>query len=142
MHPILIYMLGISDQIVRHQVKRQKGERKVKTRYDAVWVTPQELIAEGILVSKKVCICTAVSCSCGGGFLIATCVQMLVDHLIQTTLLSALGYVLRHHPGNPKSEAQKREDKREQQDMKSELNEVVVDQDSGALAQEVDSDSN
>jgi hypothetical protein len=33
--------------------KQGKKERGVKHEWDAVWTTPQELVGEGILVSKK-----------------------------------------------------------------------------------------
>lgn len=32
----------------------EKSEKGIKQRWDCIWVTPQELIQEGILVSKKV----------------------------------------------------------------------------------------
>lgn len=35
-------------------VKKLKGKgRESKVAWDAVWITPQELVAEGILVSRK-----------------------------------------------------------------------------------------
>ena len=32
----------------------EKVEKRLEKSWDAIWVTPQELIAEGILVSKQV----------------------------------------------------------------------------------------
>ena len=34
--------------------QEKKKEQGVKQQWDAIWITPQELIQEGILVSKKV----------------------------------------------------------------------------------------
>lgn len=33
--------------------KRRGPTRKIETRWDAVWVTPEQLMSEGILISKK-----------------------------------------------------------------------------------------
>lgn len=34
--------------------QRGRNERQIKSQWDCIWVTPQELIQEGILISKKV----------------------------------------------------------------------------------------
>lgn len=33
--------------------KRRGPTRKIEKRWDAVWVTPEQLMSEGILISKK-----------------------------------------------------------------------------------------
>lgn len=53
--------------------------------------------------------------------------QMLTHHSITNSILDALGYATRHHPNNPKPEAQKREEKQEEEEMKDELEEVRVE---------------
>ncbi len=35
--------------------RHRAGPRRLEKGWDAVWVTPKELIAEGILISGKVC---------------------------------------------------------------------------------------
>ena len=53
--------------------------------------------------------------------------QMLSHHLIQSTLIDAVGYAIRHHPDNPKPEAEKQMDREEQKSMQSDLQEIRVD---------------
>lgn len=40
--------------------QEKKNEQGVTQQWDAIWITPQELIQEGILVSKKVVLCPAL----------------------------------------------------------------------------------
>ena len=53
--------------------------------------------------------------------IIACVLQMLNHHSITSTMIPAIGYSMRHHPHNPKTESEKRKDKREEEDMKSDL---------------------
>ena len=53
--------------------------------------------------------------------------QMLAHHSITEALVEAIGYASRHHPSNPKPEAEKRQDKKEQDTMADELESIRVD---------------
>lgn len=53
--------------------------------------------------------------------------QMLAHHSITDALMDAIGYSSRHHPDNPKPKEEKKQDKKEQQDLASELESVRVE---------------
>jgi len=52
---------------------------------------------------------------------------MLIHHSITGALTEALGYCSRHHPDNPKSKEERREEKREEADIANELHDIRVD---------------
>ena len=54
-------------------------------------------------------------------------VQMLSHHSITGAITEALGYCSRHHPDNPKSEEEKRQEKQDEQNMADELHDIRVD---------------
>eukprot|EP00884_Botryococcus_braunii_P020127 jgi/Botrbrau1/6799/Bobra.0153s0002.1 len=68
---------------LKHLVKsgegnsRNKSAVRVKRTFDCVWITPQELISEGILVSG----------------------MMMKDHLLESNVIPALRYAADHSPG-------------------------------------------
>ena len=51
--------------------------------------------------------------------------QMLNDHLIQSTVMVALEYAINNHPGNPKSQAEKRQSL-DDAEHRAKLAEVVI----------------
>ncbi|BDA43045.1 probable Sn1-specific diacylglycerol lipase alpha [Coccomyxa sp. Obi] len=59
--------------------RHRAGPKRFQKGWDAVWITPQELIAEGILISGR----------------------MMEHHLLQSTLQGALDHVIEKHPANP-----------------------------------------
>ena len=84
----------------------EKVEKRLEKSWDAIWVTPQELIAEGILVSKQVCLYTHTHPSMFTSHkyvshfevhLHAICVQ-LVTHCLQPVTNK---YVHPHTPTHP-----------------------------------------
>ncbi|KAK9821582.1 hypothetical protein WJX81_008445 [Elliptochloris bilobata] len=75
--------------------KKRGPVRRIEKRWDAVWVTPEQLMAEGILISKK----------------------MLEDHLIQSTVLDAMRDALAAHPERA-PEASAKPGRRERRELK------------------------
>ena len=66
--------------------------------------------------------------------------QMLAHHSITGALVEAIGYASRHHPYNPRSEAEKRQDKKEQESMAGDLESIRVEggEDGGAVENAMD----
>lgn len=61
---------------------------------------------------------------------------MLAHHSITGALVEAIGYASRHHPSNPKSAAEKRQDKQEQESMADDLESIRVEGGEGGGAVE------
>ena len=61
---------------------------------------------------------------------------MLAHHSITGALVEAIGYVSRHHPSNPRTEAEKKQDKKEQESMADDLESIRVEGGEGGGAVE------
>jgi len=72
----LLFLRPLKSRGVR---RKASGKRVSLKSWDAVWITAQELIGEGILVSKA----------------------MLEDHLIQSSVCEAIAASIIWHPANP-----------------------------------------
>lgn len=93
---------------IKVRKKRKSGEEghKIEKRWDAVWVSPREVVGEGILVSKR----------------------MLEDHLSEKALIPALRFVAENHPQRlTKSSSKQAKQAREADRFEDNLNEIVVD---------------
>ncbi|KAK9829311.1 hypothetical protein WJX72_005111 [[Myrmecia] bisecta] len=83
--------------------RRMVPHRRMEKQWDAVWVTPREIIGEGILISKK----------------------MLTDHSLVDTVVPALRYTINHHPQNPKSASSKRRDEHKDEALADQAEELT-----------------
>ncbi|KAL3137504.1 hypothetical protein ABBQ38_004792 [Trebouxia sp. C0009 RCD-2024] len=86
--------------------RKHGGEGKLVKRWDAVWVSPREVVGEGILVSKR----------------------MLEDHLSEKALIPALRFVAENHPQRLARSDSKQQQKADEADkFEDNLHEIVVD---------------